>query len=182
MNASPASFAYESHDEQGTARFGEALAAALPERAVIALNGTLGAGKTRLVQALAEALGVDRRDVISPTFMLVQEYSGRRPIYHFDAYRLAGEDEFWRLDLTNTLPRRAYPLSNGLNACRAAFRWKGLKSPSLCLVLRIAVSNAEPTGPPTRLCSGRFWPGRKRTPPIIDDVWHAAGIDIPPVA
>jgi tRNA threonylcarbamoyladenosine biosynthesis protein TsaE len=97
LNALPASFAYQSHDEQGTARFGEALAAALPERAVIALNGTLGAGKTRLVQALAEALGVDRRDVISPTFMLVQEYYGRRPIYHFDAYRLTSEDEFWAL-------------------------------------------------------------------------------------
>lgn len=88
---------YESHDEQGTARLGQALAAALPERAVIALNGTLGAGKTRLVQALAEALGVDRRDVISPTFMLVQEYVGRCPIYHFDAYRLTGADEFWAL-------------------------------------------------------------------------------------
>lgn len=97
MNASPSSFVYESHDEQGTARFAEALADALPERAVVALNGTLGAGKTRLVQALAAALGVDRRDVVSPTFVLVQEYHGRRPIYHFDAYRLAGEEEFWAL-------------------------------------------------------------------------------------
>lgn len=97
LNAPAASFVYESHDEQGTARFGEALAVALPEHAVIALNGTLGAGKTRLVQALAAALGVDRRDVISPTFVLVQEYQGRRPIYHFDAYRLANEDEFWAL-------------------------------------------------------------------------------------
>lgn len=97
MNELPASFSYEARDEQDTARFGEALAAALPDRAVIALNGTLGAGKTRLVQSMAAALGADRREVISPTFVLVQEYQGRRPIYHFDAYRLASADEFWSL-------------------------------------------------------------------------------------
>jgi tRNA threonylcarbamoyladenosine biosynthesis protein TsaE len=60
----------------------------------VALCGTLGAGKTRLVQAVAEALGVDRGRVVSPTFVLVNEYQGRRAIYHFDAYRLRDEDEF----------------------------------------------------------------------------------------
>jgi tRNA threonylcarbamoyladenosine biosynthesis protein TsaE len=97
LSAASHRFRYEVLDEQGTARFGEALAAALPERALIALNGPLGAGKTRLVQALAAALGVDRRAVVSPTFVLVQEYQGRRPVYHFDAYRLRGEEEFWSL-------------------------------------------------------------------------------------
>ena len=91
------SFRYETHDEQGTSRFGAALAASLPERAVIALNGPLGAGKTRLVQGLAESLGVDRREVVSPTFVLVQEYYGQRPLFHFDAYRLHGDEEFWAL-------------------------------------------------------------------------------------
>ena len=60
----------------------------------MALVGTLGAGKTRLVQAIAAAAGVDRRCVVSPTFVLVQEYSGRRRIVHIDAYRLRNEDEF----------------------------------------------------------------------------------------
>ena len=46
------------------------------------------------MQAIAEASGVDRRNVVSPTFVLVQEYQGRCPIYHFDAYRLRDEDEF----------------------------------------------------------------------------------------
>jgi tRNA threonylcarbamoyladenosine biosynthesis protein TsaE len=50
-----------------------------------------------LVQAIAEAGGVDRRSVVSPTFVLVQEYQGQRPIYHFDAYRLRDEDEFLAL-------------------------------------------------------------------------------------
>jgi tRNA threonylcarbamoyladenosine biosynthesis protein TsaE len=86
-------------DEVGTAALGRELAATLPTRAVVGLNGPLGAGKTRLVQAVAEASGVDRRDVTSPTFVLVQEYHGTRSIYHADAFRLADDDEFWQLGL-----------------------------------------------------------------------------------
>jgi len=65
---------------------------------VIALIGPLGAGKTHLVRAVAEGLGVANSRVVSrPTFVLIQEYSGRLPIYHFDAYRLKNSGEF--LDL-----------------------------------------------------------------------------------
>jgi tRNA threonylcarbamoyladenosine biosynthesis protein TsaE len=88
---------YPSDDEQATASLGAALAAVLPDGAVVGLCGTLGAGKTRLVQAIAEACGVDRRDVQSPTFVLVHEYHGRRTIFHLDAYRLSGEDELLAL-------------------------------------------------------------------------------------
>lgn len=76
---------------------GVALASVLEPGTVVALIGHLGAGKTRLVQAVATAAGVDRREVSSPTFVLVQEYEGRWPIYHFDVYRLGGDDDF--LDL-----------------------------------------------------------------------------------
>jgi tRNA threonylcarbamoyladenosine biosynthesis protein TsaE len=88
---------HEVNDEGGTERFGATLSELLPPGTVVALCGTLGAGKTRLVQAIAAAAGVDRRDVISPTFVLIHEYQGRRPIYHFDAYRLRDEDEFLQL-------------------------------------------------------------------------------------
>ena len=64
---------------------------------MVALTGPLGAGKTRLVQAIAAACGVDRRDVVSPTFVLMHEYHGSRPIYHLDAYRLRDSDEFLQL-------------------------------------------------------------------------------------
>jgi tRNA threonylcarbamoyladenosine biosynthesis protein TsaE len=86
------------HDERDTDRLGAALAAALPSGTVIGLVGTLGAGKTRLVQAVAAALGAPREAITSPTFVLVNEYrQGRVPVFHFDTYRLKDDDEFLEL-------------------------------------------------------------------------------------
>jgi tRNA threonylcarbamoyladenosine biosynthesis protein TsaE len=90
-------FVFDTASEADTDRFGVALAAVLPPGTTIALNGTLGAGKTRLVQAIAAGCGVDRQDVVSPTFVLCQRYQGDRTIYHLDAYRLRDDDEFREL-------------------------------------------------------------------------------------
>jgi tRNA threonylcarbamoyladenosine biosynthesis protein TsaE len=85
-------------DPAATTAFGRRLAELLFPGAVVALVGPLGAGKTYLVRAIAEGLGVaDGRAVSSPTFVLIQEYQGRLPIYHFDAYRLRTEGEFFDL-------------------------------------------------------------------------------------
>jgi hydroxypyruvate reductase len=70
------------------------LAAALEPGVVVALVGNLGAGKTRLARAVAVALGVDPRAIASPTFVLVHEYEGRFPVYHFDTYRLNDAGDF----------------------------------------------------------------------------------------
>jgi len=59
----------------------------LPESQVLALHGDLGSGKTCFVQGLAVALKVNR-PVTSPTFTLVHEYAGIRPLVHVDLYRL----------------------------------------------------------------------------------------------
>jgi tRNA threonylcarbamoyladenosine biosynthesis protein TsaE len=89
---------FSSTNESDTQRFGAALAAELPPSSVLALIGPLGAGKTRIVQALAAALGVPKDSVTSPTFVLVNEYTrGRLPLFHFDTYRLKDEDEFLAL-------------------------------------------------------------------------------------
>src|SRR5437867_9640444 len=81
-----------------TMQFGRRLAQLLFPGAVVALIGPLGAGKTQLVRAVAEGLGIaDSRAVSSPTFVLIQEYAARLPIYHFDAYRLHGPREFFDL-------------------------------------------------------------------------------------
>ncbi len=69
-----------------TAAAGERLGARLPAGAVVACVGELGAGKTCFVQGLARGLGVTAV-VTSPTFVLVNVYRGRVPVYHLDAYR-----------------------------------------------------------------------------------------------
>ena len=82
-------------DLDGTIAFGRWLGGQLFPGAVVGLVGPLGAGKTHLVRAVAEGLGIaDSRAVSSPTFVLIQEYEGRLPIYHFDAYRLKAPAEF----------------------------------------------------------------------------------------
>jgi tRNA threonylcarbamoyladenosine biosynthesis protein TsaE len=90
-------FLFLANDEFETQRLGAALAQALPPGTTVALIGTLGAGKTRLVQALAAACGVPPKTVVSPTFVLCQEYHGQRTLYHLDAYRLKDDDEFLQL-------------------------------------------------------------------------------------
>jgi tRNA threonylcarbamoyladenosine biosynthesis protein TsaE len=92
------SFYFLANSEADTDRLGEMLADALFPGSVVGLIGTLGAGKTRLVQAVAAALGNSRDAITSPTFVLVNEYrAGRMPVYHFDTYRLRDEDELLEL-------------------------------------------------------------------------------------
>src|SRR5690606_29792390 len=80
--------------EAETERFGLALAEGLGPGDVVGLVGPLGAGKTRLVRALAEALGAPEGAIASPTFVLIHEYQGGLPIFHFDTYRLDDADAF----------------------------------------------------------------------------------------
>ncbi|MFA5839504.1 MAG: tRNA (adenosine(37)-N6)-threonylcarbamoyltransferase complex ATPase subunit type 1 TsaE [Candidatus Margulisiibacteriota bacterium] len=70
-----------------TIAFGKAIGKVLKPNAIIALEGQLGAGKTTLVQGIAEGLGVSDY-ITSPTFIIINEYKGRFPLYHFDLYRL----------------------------------------------------------------------------------------------
>jgi tRNA threonylcarbamoyladenosine biosynthesis protein TsaE len=86
---------YEARDLDATMTLGRCLAELLQPATVIALIGPLGAGKTFLTRAIAEGLGIaESRRVCSPTFVLIQEYDARLPIYHFDAYRLSTPEEF----------------------------------------------------------------------------------------
>ena len=81
-------------DENETRALGQALASISRPGLVFGLDGPLGAGKTRLTRAWAEALGVSPDAISSPTFILIHEYQGTIPVYHFDAYRLNSSDEF----------------------------------------------------------------------------------------
>lgn len=85
---------FETTSYEQTERFGEELAKSLKEGDIIAMDGDLGAGKTCMTRGIARGLGVTSH-VSSPTFTLVNEYEGGRlMLYHFDTYRLEGEDDF----------------------------------------------------------------------------------------
>jgi tRNA threonylcarbamoyladenosine biosynthesis protein TsaE len=86
----------------------EAVAARLVGRlaggAVIALHGELGAGKTQFVRGLVRGLGGEPRAVSSPTFALLNVYpGGRLTVYHLDAYRVAGSEDFEAIGFSELL-------------------------------------------------------------------------------
>jgi tRNA threonylcarbamoyladenosine biosynthesis protein TsaE len=93
---------YETKTPEETWGVAEQLAAGLPVRAVLALHGELGAGKTCFVQGLARALGI-LRPITSPTFTLVQEYRGSRRLVHMDLYRIGSPDELLHLGFEDYL-------------------------------------------------------------------------------
>ncbi len=85
-----------------TAGVGEDLGRTLAAGAVVALIGELGAGKTCFTQGLARGLGVTTH-ATSPTFVLVNEYRGRLPVHHVDAYRTESLTEALDLGLAEIL-------------------------------------------------------------------------------
>ena len=89
--------------EQDMEKLGERVARALPAGGFVALYGDLGAGKTVLCRGAGRALGLDH--LSSPTFTIVQEYPTVPPLFHFDAYRLADEDELYAMGYEDYLDR-----------------------------------------------------------------------------
>jgi tRNA threonylcarbamoyladenosine biosynthesis protein TsaE len=146
--------------ETETQALAAAVAALVAPGTVIALVGPLGAGKTRFTRALAEALGVDPAAIASPTFMLIHEYDGCIPVYHFDAYRLNDADEFdalgasdywdaggvclveWADRVADRLPAAAWTVRvepTGPAARRFGFRWPEGGSHAEVLAAALAV-------------------------------------------
>ena len=78
------------HSPEETMALGRRMATVLPDGAVIAFTGGLGAGKTAFCRGLAEGLGCTD-PVSSPTFAIVNYYRGPRPMAHFDLYRIHTE-------------------------------------------------------------------------------------------
>ena len=97
-----------SRSPEETAALGETWGREVQPGWVLALTGTLGAGKTQLVRGLARGLGSPAR-VHSPTFVLVHLYEGGRlPLHHLDLYRLSGPEEVIGAGLEDYLyPRHA---------------------------------------------------------------------------
>lgn len=95
---------YLSHSPQETEAIGEMLGKTLHGGTVIAYRGGLGMGKTAFTRGLARGLGYAGR-VTSPTFTIVNEYSGKIPLFHFDMYRLPDSDALFDIGWEDYLDR-----------------------------------------------------------------------------
>lgn len=94
----PAETRCVTHDVDDTEAVGERLGRTLGAGDVVGLTGELGAGKTSFIRGVTRGLGV-RAPATSPTFVLVNEYQGRLPVRHIDAYRTASLTELMDLGL-----------------------------------------------------------------------------------
>ncbi len=117
---------------EDTFSIGKALGATLRAGDTILLEGDLGTGKSVIARGIASGLGIDR-PMPSPTFTLMQPYTGTLPLYHFDLYRLADPDEFYEAGLDE------YIGADGV----AVIEWAEMAEldPEKCI--RIALSRRE---------------------------------------
>jgi tRNA threonylcarbamoyladenosine biosynthesis protein TsaE len=156
-------------DIEATFRFGRAFGTLLFPGAVIGLVGPLGAGKTHLARAIAEGLDIPNSSVVnSPTFVLIQEYQARLPIFHFDAYRLGTMQEFvelgvheyfesggvclieWADRVPQALPREFLQISievTGETTRRATLEARGERYIALCECEGLAAATTPPAPP-----------------------------------
>jgi tRNA threonylcarbamoyladenosine biosynthesis protein TsaE len=85
----------KTNSPEETIELGRKLGSQLKGGEIIALCGPLGSGKTHLIKGIAAGLGAEDSTIVnSPTFVIVNEYTGRLDIYHIDAYRLNSISEF----------------------------------------------------------------------------------------
>ena len=93
---------FHTYSEQETIELGKKIGALLKKGDIIAMQGTLAAGKTTITKGIASALGITET-ITSPTFCLISEYYGRMPLYHMDVYRLDGREDFVNLGADDML-------------------------------------------------------------------------------
>lgn len=101
-----ASFRSQSHQETEdiAASFASNVRNMQSSHRIITLYGNLGAGKTVFTKGFAKALGVDSKQIKSPTYTFVREYQGKDvKIYHFDFYRIVEGDDMINHEIESIL-------------------------------------------------------------------------------
>ncbi|MBP5359714.1 MAG: tRNA (adenosine(37)-N6)-threonylcarbamoyltransferase complex ATPase subunit type 1 TsaE [Treponema sp.] len=94
---------FKTNSAEETIELGKKIGSMLKPGDIIAMEGTLAAGKTTITKGIASALGVDET-ITSPTFCLISEYAGNKmPLYHMDVYRLDGAEDFLNLGVEELL-------------------------------------------------------------------------------
>ena len=79
----------QSRSEIETKEIGRKIGKGLKCGDVVCLYGELGSGKTTLVKGIASVIGIDERDITSPSFTIISEHKGKVPFYHIDFYRVS---------------------------------------------------------------------------------------------
>ena len=90
------------HSADETTALGYKIGKKLKKGDIIAMQGTLAAGKTTITKGIAQALDISE-EITSPTFCLISEYYGNMPLYHMDVYRLDGTEDFINLGVDDML-------------------------------------------------------------------------------
>ena len=90
------------HSADETTALGYKIGKKLKKGDIIAMQGTLAAGKTTITKGIAQALDISE-EITSPTFCLISEYYGKMPLYHMDVYRLEGTDDFINLGVEDMI-------------------------------------------------------------------------------
>ncbi|MGP1601654.1 tRNA (adenosine(37)-N6)-threonylcarbamoyltransferase complex ATPase subunit type 1 TsaE [Treponema sp.] len=120
-----------------TIGLGEKIGSFLRPGDIIALQGTLAAGKTTITKGIARALGITE-DITSPTFTLISVYEGRLPLYHMDVYRLEGSADFSDLGAEEML--------YGSGICVIEWSEKIMDElPSRTIVIKLSAENEKRT-------------------------------------
>jgi tRNA threonylcarbamoyladenosine biosynthesis protein TsaE len=88
-----------------TQAMGKKIGEKIAPGSIIAMSGELGCGKTLLTRGICDGLGVPLRQVSSPTFVLVNEYKGRLPVFHMDLYRLGNIDDGFEIGIMDYFAR-----------------------------------------------------------------------------
>lgn len=87
---------FVTNNTEETIELGKKIGNCLRKGDVIAMQGTLAAGKTTITKGIAQSLDISET-ITSPTFCLISEYEGKMPLYHMDVYRLDSEEDFANL-------------------------------------------------------------------------------------
>src|SRR5208337_3937031 len=146
-------FLFDSPGEQCSLLLGRKIGELLLAGDILALWGELASGKTLFTQGIAEGLGVDPEvRVTSPTFTIINEYSGRLHLYHMDLYRISGPDDL------ETLPWKESVFGDGAAVIEWPYRL-GRLLPGKRWDIKFSI-----TGEVTRtiLIRGRGWKNRGR--------------------
>lgn len=128
---------YKSESPEETQSLGKKIGKTLQQGDVIALIGDLGTGKTCLTQGIARGAGIAPDEIVSsPSYILINEYNGKVPIYHIDLYRLENSEQIAELGLSE------YVEGDGICIIEWAERMAEAL-PDTCIKIRITLTSGN---------------------------------------